>query len=93
MARLVWTNQKGLGDLKVPRNTPGLFVNIGYVKDTRAVSVTFNLTEAVPVLQDRTVSLTKTAITLTSEKTGGQYQYWKITGKGEETILGMFLVI
>ena len=93
MARLVWTNQKGLDDLKVPRTTPGLFVNIVYVKDTRAVSVSFNLTEAVPVLQDRTVSLTKTTITLTSERTGRNYQHWKITGKGEETILGTFLIV
>ncbi len=51
--------------------------------------VNFNLTDPVPVLKNKLVSLLNATMTLKSMRSeGGQYGEWELAGSGREVILG-----
>ncbi len=72
-------------------------VKVAYVSidleylNTYILSANFNLTESVAVLQNNLVSLLNTTMSLTSKqqnKGRRLFRSWKLSGKGEEVILG-----
>ena len=87
-SRLALSN-KGVDALAISPKTKALYDSINFMKETKEIQVKFNLTEPVAVLENNLVSLLNTTIILTSSTNGaGKYQDWKLSGIGQEVILG-----
>ena len=77
--------------MKIPLTKKGKFVSFEIGTKIKYKRVTFNLTEIVPVFEDGLVALTSSTISLTSNFSGGAYQHYQVTGKGQEVILGKWM--
>ena len=69
----------------------GVLTEIDFIRDSETVQFSFNLTAPVPVLSNGIVSLLNATITLyTTKKSRGsdEYDKYKLSGSGRETILG-----
>ena len=91
LSKLVTLDNKGIDQSKVPSKTKGLLVDIEYLAESEAIRFDVNLTESVRVLDSGLVSLSKSVLTFTMEKKGSSYSDWKVSGKGNEIILGKFV--
>ena len=93
LSKLVTLDNKGIDQSKVPSKTKGLLVDIEYLVESDAIRFDVNLTESVHVLDSGLVSLSKSVLTFTMEKEGFSYSDWKVSGKGNEIILGKFVEV
>ena len=69
----------------------GVLTGIDFIRDSETVQFSFNLTAPVPVLSNGIVSLLNATITLyTTKKSRGsdEYEKYRLSGSGRETILG-----
>ena len=74
--------------MAIPPKTKGLFVDITYNRQKSQMEVRLNLTEKVPVLPNGLVTLFNSTIMLYSKEKLENTCSWKMSGTGEEAILG-----
>ncbi len=81
---------KSLTGIVLEPSTKVMYESIDLNRTTKEISVNFNLTEIVPVLENRLVTLLNATMSLKSASTGNrQYDDWVLAGKGKQVILGM----
>ena len=83
-----WSFMGCRDSIAIPQKTKGLFVDITYNRGQSQMEVRLNLTEKIPVLPNGLVTLFNSTIMLYSKAKIENKCSWKMSGTGQESILG-----